>query len=188
MAKNAITIQTTKQIPRVIGKHVYANMYGIDEKLIGDLDRLTRIVIKSAQVGNMHILELMTRKFNSYNGIDGGVSVIALIEESHIALHDTEETVRKKVNKMFTGQQATAELQRKHGGDPEKCVVCQNYKYMFEPDDKKLEAIFDAERNGTMLAGEHKADLAKRINAFLEQHRRNREMIKGRLDDFMVRD
>lgn len=110
MAKNAITIQTTKQIPRVIGKHVYANMYGIDEKLIGDLDRLTRIVIRSAQVGNMHILELMTRKFNSYNGIDGGVSVIALIEESHIALHTWPESAYATIDIYSCGAKSSPEL------------------------------------------------------------------------------
>ncbi len=121
-------------------------------------------------------------------GVSGDSKMSASNESDTIYLHDNEEAVRKKVNKMFTGQQATAELQRKHGGDPDKCVVCQNYRYMFEPDDKKLDAIFEAERNGTMLAGEHKADLAKRINAFLEKHRRERERMRDRLDEFMVRD
>jgi len=108
--------------------------------------------------------------------------------DSAIYLSDDEATVVKKVNKAITGQQATAELQKKYGGDPEKCAVCQYYKYFFEQDDKKLEKIFDAERKGTMLAGEHKKDLAAKVNKFLSEHGKNKEKIKGRLEGFMLRD
>ena len=103
-----------------------------------------------------------------------------------IYLNDDAETVRKKVNKALTGQQATAELQKKYGGDPEKCSVCQYYKFFFETDDEKLAHIFDAERKGTLLAGEHKADLAKRINEFLEKHRAEKERLKDKLESFMI--
>ncbi len=105
-----------------------------------------------------------------------------------IYLNDTPETVKKKVGKAFTGQQATAELQKKYGGDPEKCVVCQYYKYFFEPDDKKLEKILDSERKGLILAGEHKQDLTNRINEFLEKHRKKRERAREKLENFIVRD
>ncbi len=105
-----------------------------------------------------------------------------------IYLSDNEETVRKKISRALTGQQPTAELQKKYGGDPEKCVVCQYYKYFFEPDDKKLEEIFERERNGTMLAGEHKAELADAINAFLAKHRELMHKYESRIDKFIVRD
>ena len=107
--------------------------------------------------------------------------------DNAIYLSDDEETVAKKVNKAITGQQSTAELQKKYGGDPEKCSVCQYYRYIFEPDDSKLEKIFEAERRGTMLAGEHKKDLAQRINRFLAEHRARREKLKNRLDEYMVK-
>lgn len=105
-----------------------------------------------------------------------------------IYLSDTPEMVEKKVHRAITGQQDTAELQKKLGGDPEKCAVCQYYKYLFEPDDRKLQAIFDGERKGTLLAGEHKDDLAKRINKFLEAQRKRKEQIMARLDDYILRD
>lgn len=105
-----------------------------------------------------------------------------------IYLDDSKEDVAMKVNRALTGQQATAELQRKHGGNPDRCMVCQYYRFIFEPDDRKLEHIFESERNGTMLAGEHKADLAKRINEFLEKHRRKRERVREKMDIFMARD
>ncbi|MCL4380758.1 tryptophan--tRNA ligase [Candidatus Marsarchaeota archaeon] len=104
-----------------------------------------------------------------------------------IYLNDDADAVNKKIQRAFTGQQATAELQRKFGGDPDKCVVCQYYKYLFEPDDDKLKQILDSERSGNLLAGEHKKDLAGRINAFLENHRAKREEYRGRLENFIVR-
>ncbi|MEM3202591.1 MAG: tryptophan--tRNA ligase [Candidatus Micrarchaeaceae archaeon] len=105
-----------------------------------------------------------------------------------IYLEDSKEAVEKKVGRALTGQQATAELQRKYGGDPEKCMVCQYFKYFFEPDDKRLEEIFERERNGSMLAGEHKKELAAAINAFIEKHNENKDKIKGSLEDYMLRD
>jgi tryptophanyl-tRNA synthetase len=105
-----------------------------------------------------------------------------------IYLNDSPNDVSMKVNRALTGQQSTAELQRKHGGDPDKCMICQYYRFLFEPDDKKLEKILESERKGTILAGEHKADLAKRVNAFLEEHNKKRERVKQKMDQFMVKD
>ena len=111
--------------------------------------------------------------------LSGETKMSASESMNAIYLTDKPEDVVKKVEQgAQTGQQATAELQRKHGGDPDKCMVCQYYRFLFEPDDKKLNRIFESERNGTMLAGEHKADLAKRINLFLEKHRRKKERVR----------
>ncbi len=121
-------------------------------------------------------------------GLSGKPKMSAHDPNDAIYLNDSPEVVEKKVLRAITGQQATAELQKKLGGNPEKCSVCQYYRYLFEPDDKKLEKIFEGERNGTLLAGEHKEDLAKRINKFLEEHRRKREALRGKLDVFMLKD
>jgi tryptophanyl-tRNA synthetase len=121
-------------------------------------------------------------------GLSGDSKMSASKENDAVYLDDNEETVRKKINKALTGQQSTAELQREKGGDPDKCMVCQYYKFLFEPDDAKLEQIFEAERKGTILAGEHKQDLAKRVNLFLEQHRKKRNAVNERIDEFMERD
>jgi tryptophanyl-tRNA synthetase len=119
----------------------------------------------------------------------GGEAKMSASEKTGtIYLNDSHEEVERKVGRALTGQQDTAELQRKYGGNPEKCMVCQYYRFLFEPDDKKLEGIFEAERSGAILAGEHKADLAMRINKFLDDHRRRRERARERLDEFMARD
>ena len=121
-------------------------------------------------------------------GLKGGAKMSASDPNNTVYLDDQPEVISRKINKAITGQQATAELQKKFGGDPDRCSVCQYYKYLFEPDDKKLEAIFNAEREGTMLAGEHKAALAKRINSFLEEHRKKKEALRPHLEDYILRE
>ncbi len=120
-------------------------------------------------------------------GLKGTPKMSSSDPDNTIYLDDSPEVVQRKVNKAITGQQSTAELQKKLGGDPEKCSVCQYYKFIFEPDDKKLEKIFEGERKGTLLAGEHKKHLAMTINSFLENHRKKKEQLKGKLDSFMLK-
>ena len=118
--------------------------------------------------------------------LKGGPKMSSSDPDNTIYLSDAPDVVTKKVNKAITGQQSTIELQKKFGGDPDKCSVCQYNKYLFEPDDKKLEAIFEGERKGTLLAGEHKKDLASKINKFLEDHNKKKEKLRGSLDSFML--
>ena len=119
--------------------------------------------------------------------LKGGPKMSSSDPDNTIYLSDPPEAVTKKVNKAITGQQSTAELQKRLGGDPEKCSVCQYNRYIFEPDDNKLEKILAGERNGTLLAGDHKKDLAEKINKYFEDHRKKKEKLKSKMDDFMLR-
>ncbi len=121
-------------------------------------------------------------------GLLEGGKMSASDPNSAIFTTDTPEQIEKKVMNAFTGQQPTAELQRKLGGNPEICNICQYYFYLFEQDDKKLEKIFEGERTGTLLAGEHKADLAKRIKKFVSEHQKRREKARKIIDKVMVKD
>lgn len=120
--------------------------------------------------------------------LDGQSKMSSSEMGSAVYLNDDPETVKKKIGKAFTGQQATAELQRKHGGNPDTCVVCQYYKFFFEPNDAKLNKILDDERSGRILAGEHKAHLAETINKYLKAHKTKRERAKHKIEKFMLRD
>lgn len=68
----------------VVGKHVYANLYDIDEHIADDEELLKKTVIEAAKLANAKIHEIKSWKIS---GKKGGVSVIALIVESHIAIH-----------------------------------------------------------------------------------------------------
>jgi len=95
--KMAKTITRQQQIyhacARVVGKHVYGNLYGVDRSILTSMQIVESAVVKAAITGNMHILDIMRRKFDYEKSPDnGGVSVIALIEESHIAIHTWPES------------------------------------------------------------------------------------------------
>lgn len=72
----------------IIGKHVYANLYDLDPKIIDDEDTLKNIVIEAVNLANMTLVEVKSWKVS---GSKGGVSILALITESHIALHTWTE-------------------------------------------------------------------------------------------------
>lgn len=68
----------------IIGKHVYGNLYDIPAEIAGDEKYLVETVIKAAELANMTLVDVKHYKFG---GLKGGVSVLALIIESHIAIH-----------------------------------------------------------------------------------------------------
>ncbi|CCC82165.1 adenosylmethionine decarboxylase [Thermoproteus tenax] len=69
----------------VVGKHYYGEAYGIDSGLLSNEDLLKHIVIAAARRANMHVVEVNSWRFKG--GDKEGVSVIALVLESHIAVH-----------------------------------------------------------------------------------------------------
>ena len=109
--------------------------------------------------------------------------------ESNVAIltTDTPEVVKKKINKYaFSGGQATIEEHRKLGGNPDIDVSFQYLKMFFEQDDKKLAEIERKYRKGDMLTGELKTYTIEKINAFLKEHQKKRELAKKNVDKFLV--
>jgi len=84
----------------------------------------------------------------------------------------------------FSGGQATVELHRKLGGNPDVDVSFQWLKLFFEPDDQKLRKIEEEYISGNMLTGELKEVLIDKINNFLEEHRAKREDAKNSIKNF----
>ncbi len=70
---------------RVYGKHVYGNLYECDEEVLKDERALRDIVVKAAEIGNMTLLDVKSWK------IGEGVSIVAIVLESHIAIHTWPE-------------------------------------------------------------------------------------------------
>ena len=55
----------------------------------------------------------------------------------------------------------------------------------FEEDDDKLKQIYQDYKSGSLLSGELKAILIKKLNSFLEQHQEKREKAKKMIDKFV---
>jgi len=77
-------MEMSKNKDLIIGRHVYGSLYYVDKELLGDRKRLEQIVLEAVKVANAKLLDM-----KSWNvaGDKGGVSVVAIVEESHIALH-----------------------------------------------------------------------------------------------------
>ncbi len=115
----------------------------------------------------------------------GGSKMSASDPLSSIYTTDTPEEAEKKVMRAFTGGRATVAEQRKLGGNPDICSVCQYLTFFFEPDDKKLIERLSDYRAGNILDGENKAYLAEKVKAFLKEHQRKRESARKVLDKYL---
>lgn len=80
-----VALQREVTIPKVIGKHVYGELYDCDTKLLRSKRVLKNIVIEAAKIGNMTLLDVKSWK------IGDGVSIVAIVLESHIAIHTWPE-------------------------------------------------------------------------------------------------
>jgi len=71
--------------PKVVGKQVYGSLYECDPFMLSSPEALEEVVREAANVGNMKVLDVKKWK------IGEGVSVVAIILESHIAVHTWPE-------------------------------------------------------------------------------------------------
>jgi tryptophanyl-tRNA synthetase len=107
-------------------------------------------------------------------------------ENSYIALTDSPKEVEKKIRKYaFSGGRDTIDEHRKHGGNPDVDVSFQYLRMFFEPDDKKLEKIYNDYKSGKLLTGELKEYLIKKINAFLKEHQKKLKRARSQVKKFL---
>jgi S-adenosylmethionine decarboxylase len=73
---------------KIIGLHVFGNLYGIDQSVLADRRLLSRAVLEAVRIAKMRLVE---HRSWSFGGGKGGISVMALVSESHIMLHTWRE-------------------------------------------------------------------------------------------------
>ena len=130
---------------------------------------------------------IMHSKFMSGLKVYGG-KMSTSDPDSTIWTTDSPEQVKKKIMKhAFSGGRGSIEEHRKLGGNPDIDVAYQWLYYFFEPDDKKMKKIQDDYKSGKMLTGELKSYLADKINAFLKEHQKKRELAKKQVDKFIYK-
>lgn len=76
--------EQSKNRDLIVGKHVYGNLYGIDKSIAGDEELLKAVVVRAVRESGATLYDIRSWKFQ---GRKGGVSVIALVLESHVAVH-----------------------------------------------------------------------------------------------------
>ena len=109
-------------------------------------------------------------------------------ENSAIFTTDTPKEVERKIKKYaFSGGRDSLEEHRKLGGNPDIDISFQYLRVLFEEDDDKLQEIHDKYKSGEMLTSELKDYTIKKINAFLKEHQKKRELARKRIDEFIYK-
>lgn len=105
--------------------------------------------------------------------------------ESSIFLSDTNNQIKKKVGKAFSGGQDTRELHREIGGRTQVDVPFQ-YLTFFLEDDNELERIRVAYEKGEMESGDMKSACTKELQAYVSAFRERRARVtQAVLEEFM---
>ncbi|MCY0868086.1 MAG: tryptophan--tRNA ligase [Desulfurococcus sp.] len=92
--------------------------------------------------------------------------------EYAIHLDEDPETAEKKLMNALTGGRATAEEQRRLGGEPWKCSIFELYMYHLVDDEKELKEIYDDCVSGRILCGQCKRRAAEKLKSLLSQHQK----------------
>ncbi len=118
-------------------------------------------------------------------GLSGG-KMSSSDPTSFIALTDSPEEAEKKIKKYaFSGGQATIEEHRKKGGNPDVDIAFQMLRYGLEPNDKKLQKIYNDYKAGALLTGELKQICIDKLTAFLKQHQEKRKKAEKVVNKFI---
>ncbi len=101
---------------------------------------------------------------------------------------DDAKTVKNKINKYaFSGGQPTLEEHKKLGGNPDIDVSFQYLRMLLEEEDEKLQEIYKDYKSGKLSTGELKKYTIDKINTFLKQHQKKRELAKKQIDKFIFK-
>jgi tryptophanyl-tRNA synthetase len=121
-------------------------------------------------------------------GLKEGGKMSASDPNTTIFTTDSPEVVAEKIKKhAFSGGRSSLADHRKYGGNPDVDACYKWLEMFFEPDDKKLKKIHDDYKSGKMLTSELKQYTIDKINAFLKDHQKKRELAKKQLDKFLFK-
>ena len=105
--------------------------------------------------------------------------------DSGIWLNDTDNQIKKKIGKAFSGGQDTRELQQEIGGRTAVDVPFQ-YLTFFLESDEELESIKHRYEKGEMQSGEMKAAATKELQAYVAAFRERRKDVTPAIrEEFM---
>jgi len=136
------------------------------------------------QLGYFKAAAIHLKLLPPLTGISGKMS--SSEPDTAILLDDDEDTIRKKIMKYaFSGGQATTELHRKLGGNPDVDVSFQWLYYFLEENDNKIEEIRQAYSSGKLLTGELKQLAIEKVSKFIKAHREKKERAEPDLKKMM---
>jgi tryptophanyl-tRNA synthetase len=104
-------------------------------------------------------------------GLDGG-KMSKSRPEYAIHLTDPPDLAEKKLMNALTGGRATAEEQRRLGGEPWKCIVFELYTYHLASDENELREVYNDCVSGRVLCGQCKRRATEKLRTLLVEHQK----------------
>ena len=105
--------------------------------------------------------------------------------ESAIFLTDSPKEAAKKIMNAKTGGAVTLEEQKKHGGQPDKCVVYELFLYHLINDDKELQEIYTSCRNGKQMCGQCKKYASQLMGELLTDIQTKRKTAEKKIKQYL---
>ena len=144
--------------------------------------RLTR------EVARKYRDEDFVKPASTYNkfmrGLQGG-KMSSSDPKSYIALTDSVEKAKEKIDQAKTGGRDSLEEHREKGANVEEDMVFELLAYHLIRDDDELERIRKEYASGEMLSGELKQIAKEKIEEFLIEHRRKRQDTSEEVDRYI---
>ena len=105
--------------------------------------------------------------------------------ESAIFLSDSPKDAAKKIMHAKTGGAATLEEQKKHGGNPDECVVYELFLYHLIEDDKELQNIYNSCKSGKQMCGDCKKYAAQLMEKFLIDMQEKKKKAEKQINKYL---
>lgn len=105
--------------------------------------------------------------------------------ESAIFLTDSPKEANKKIMNAKTGGAVSLEEQKRHGGKPDECMIYELFLYHLIEDDKELQDIYTACKNGEKMCGHCKKHAAQLIEKFLLDLQEKRKNAKDKIKQYL---
>jgi len=161
------------------------NALYIQDKNI-DMDAIDRTLAKIEQEYGGYGFILPSSTYHRFMTGLTGEKMSSSKPQTAIFLTDTPDDAQKKIQSAKTGGGISLAEQRKHGGNPDKCVVYELFFYHLLPDDKHLTEIYKKCRNGEQRCGDCKKLAIEMITKFLEELARKRKEAKDKLEEYIT--
>ncbi len=117
-------------------------------------------------------------------GLQGG-KMSSSDPKSYIALNDSVEEAKEKIDQAKTGGRDSLEEHRDKGADIQEDMVFELLAFHLVKDDDELDRIRKEYASGEMLSGELKQIAKDRIEEFLVEHKRKREEAEEEVEQYM---
>jgi len=144
--------------------------------------RLTREVARKYKEQNF------VKPASTYNkfmrGLQGG-KMSSSKPKSYIALTDSVEDAKEKIDQAKTGGKDSLEEHREKGADIEEDMVFELLAFHLIKEDEELKRIRKEYESGEMLSGELKQIAKEKVEEFLKEHQKKREEAAPEVEQYI---